>query len=413
MVAELREDAARSTGLVREYTGLVAADATAPAPRRRPAGLDPRQHRELRPVAHPLRRQGHREEGSAERRSPRPSGRGSRAPRSVPCWASSAARCSGSSTRSTRRRAGCCSSRPTSSTSSASSTPTPPTSGSGSACTRRPTACSSPRCRGCATTSTSRSAGCPTSSSRPDCSTTASRASPRRSRAGRRGSLLDILGSPEQREIMDHLTGVMSLLEGHADVVMDGVGPSVIPSVKDIRKKFTRRRQGVGMLDKFLRRALGLDAKMAQYRDGAAFVRGVVDKVGMADFNVVWQDPAHLPTKAEIADPAAWVTRVLVTGRRDRARPRRRRHPGGRTAGARRRRPRLRPRPGRLLGRRRLAGPAGRRRLRGARAALARRRRHRRPRPARGVRRGRDPRGRADGRARRRRDRLDPGQGRG
>ena len=123
-----------------------------------------------------------------------------------------------------------------------------------------------------------------------------------------KGSLLDILGSPEQREIMDHLTGVMSLLEGHADVVMDGVGPSVIPSVKDIRKKFTRRRQGVGMLDKFLRRALGLDAKMAQYRDGAAFVRGVVDKVGMADFNVVWQDPAHLPTKAEIADPAAWVT---------------------------------------------------------------------------------------------------------
>ena len=85
-----------------------------------------------------------------------------------------------------------------------------------------------------------------------------------------KGSLLDILGSPEQREIMDHLTGVMSLLEGHADVVMDGVGPSVIPSVKDIRKKFTRRRQGVGMLDKFLRRALGLDAKMAQYRDGAA-----------------------------------------------------------------------------------------------------------------------------------------------
>ena len=126
-----------------------------------------------------------------------------------------------------------------------------------------------------------------------------------------RGSLLEVLGTPEQRAIMDELTGVMSLLEGHADVVMDGVGPGVIPSVKEIRKKFTQRRQGVGVLDKLLRRALGLDAKMAQYRDGARFVRGVVDKVGMADFNVVWQDPAHLPTKAEIADPAAWVTRVL------------------------------------------------------------------------------------------------------
>ena len=128
---------------------------------------------------------------------------------------------------------------------------------------------------------------------------------------GQRGSLLDVLGTPEQRAIMDHLTGVMSLLEGHADVVMDGVGPAVIPSVAEIRKKFNTRRKGAGPLDRFLRRALGLDAKMAQYRDGAKFVRGVVDKVGMADFNVVWQDPAHLPTKAEIADPAAWVSRVL------------------------------------------------------------------------------------------------------
>ena len=128
---------------------------------------------------------------------------------------------------------------------------------------------------------------------------------------GQKGSLLDVLGTPEQKAIMDHLTGVMSLLEGHADVVMDGVGPTVIPSLAEIRKKFNRRRKGQGVVDKFLRRALGLDAKMAQYRDGAKFVRGVVAKVGMADFNVVWQDPAHLPTKAEIADPAAWVSRVL------------------------------------------------------------------------------------------------------
>ncbi len=129
--------------------------------------------------------------------------------------------------------------------------------------------------------------------------------------SGPRGSLLELLSTPEQREIMDHLTGVMSLLEGHADVVMDGVGPGVIPSVDEIRKKFTRRRQGMGPIDKLLRRILGLDAKMAQYRDGARFVRGVVDKVGMADFNAVWAEPAHLPTKAEIADPSAWVSRVL------------------------------------------------------------------------------------------------------
>ena len=128
---------------------------------------------------------------------------------------------------------------------------------------------------------------------------------------GGNGSILDLVSTPEQKEILDRVTGVMSLLEGHADVVMDGVGPTVIPSVEQIRKKFNQRRQGVGTLDKLLRRLLGLDAKMAQYRDGAVFVRHVVDKVGMDDFNAVWSGPESLPSKAEITDPDAWITRVL------------------------------------------------------------------------------------------------------
>src|SRR5919107_244846 len=123
-------------------------------------------------------------------------------------------------------------------------------------------------------------------------------------------SLLDVFSTPEQRVVMDRITGVMSLLEGHADVVMDGVGPTVIPSVDEIRTKFNKRRKGAGYLDRVLRRLLGMDAKMAQYRDGAAFVRAVVDKVGMDDFNAVWATPANLPSKAEIADPGSWVRRV-------------------------------------------------------------------------------------------------------
>jgi coenzyme F420 biosynthesis associated uncharacterized protein len=127
----------------------------------------------------------------------------------------------------------------------------------------------------------------------------------------RGGSLIDLMSSPEQKQIIDRVTGMMSLLEGHADVVMDGVGPSVIPSVAAIRKKFDRRRKGSGSLDRLVRRLLGLDAKMAQYRDGAAFVRGVVNKVGMAEFNAVWESPEHLPSKTELGDHDAWITRVL------------------------------------------------------------------------------------------------------
>jgi coenzyme F420 biosynthesis associated uncharacterized protein len=127
----------------------------------------------------------------------------------------------------------------------------------------------------------------------------------------RGGSIVDLMSTPEQKEILDRVTGMMSLLEGHADVVMDGVGPTVIPSVETIRGKFNQRRKGVGTLDKILRRVLGLDAKMAQYRDGAAFVRGVVDKVGMAEFNAVWEHPDNLPSKAELSEPEGWVARVL------------------------------------------------------------------------------------------------------
>lgn len=125
------------------------------------------------------------------------------------------------------------------------------------------------------------------------------------------GSLIDAVSTPEQKAIVDRVTGVMSLLEGHADVVMDGVGPSVIPSVAEIRRKFNKRRKGVGVLDRLLRRTLGLDAKMAQYRDGAKFVRAVVDKAGMDEFNAVWERPENLPSKAEIGDPQAWIARVL------------------------------------------------------------------------------------------------------
>jgi len=123
-------------------------------------------------------------------------------------------------------------------------------------------------------------------------------------------SLLELFATAEQREVLDRVTAVMSLLEGHADVVMDGVGPEVIPTVGDIRRKFNERRKGSGYVDRVLRKLLGLDAKMAQYRNGAAFVRGAVDAVGMEGFNAVWAEPANLPSRKEIGDPEAWVRRV-------------------------------------------------------------------------------------------------------
>lgn len=122
--------------------------------------------------------------------------------------------------------------------------------------------------------------------------------------------LMELLQSPEQREVFDRLLALSTLLEGHADHVMDAVGPSVVPSVATIRQRFTARRRGGGLLDRILRALLGVDAKVRQYAVGAAFTRQVVEAVGMSGFNAVWTSPETLPLRSEISDAPAWLRRV-------------------------------------------------------------------------------------------------------
>jgi coenzyme F420 biosynthesis associated uncharacterized protein len=121
---------------------------------------------------------------------------------------------------------------------------------------------------------------------------------------------LEVL-SDQGRDVMERVTAVMSLLEGHADVVMDAVGERVIPELATIRSRFDARRHHARGREKFLRRLMGFDAKTAQYVDGAAFVRTVVDRAGHAGLAAAFAAPANLPTPTEIAEPAIWVTRVL------------------------------------------------------------------------------------------------------
>jgi coenzyme F420 biosynthesis associated uncharacterized protein len=125
-------------------------------------------------------------------------------------------------------------------------------------------------------------------------------------------SLLELVQTPEQRAVLDRVTGLMSLLEGHADVVMDGVGPDVVPTVVAIRKGFEGRRRSANPVERLLRRLFGIEMKMKQYAEGAAFVRAVVDDVGMTGLNRVWSGPEMLPTGAEIREPASWLARTAA-----------------------------------------------------------------------------------------------------
>jgi coenzyme F420 biosynthesis associated uncharacterized protein len=129
-------------------------------------------------------------------------------------------------------------------------------------------------------------------------------------RGGEGESLIEAMQTPRQREILDKMTSVMTLVEGHGDYVMDAVGPSVVPSVAEIRAKFSARRGSAGRIEQAIRRILGIDLKMKQYEQGSRFVAEVVNEAGMATFNKVWTSPDTLPTKDELTSPRSWLERV-------------------------------------------------------------------------------------------------------
>ncbi|HET9518533.1 MAG TPA: zinc-dependent metalloprotease [Actinoplanes sp.] len=125
-----------------------------------------------------------------------------------------------------------------------------------------------------------------------------------------RSSIIDLVQTPAQKAVLDRLTALMTLLEGHAEFVMDGVGPEVIPTVDTIRERFNQRRAHGNPVEKAIRRILGVEAKMRQYAEGRSFVHGVVERVGMAGFNKVFSSPLTLPRLDELSNPDAWVDRV-------------------------------------------------------------------------------------------------------
>lgn len=133
--------------------------------------------------------------------------------------------------------------------------------------------------------------------------------------SGEDGGMLGLvraMQSDRGRQALDRLLVLGTLLEGHADHVMDAVGPAVVPSVSTIRSRFeARRSRKQPVLQRLIRALIGMDAKMRQYTRGKRFVDEVVGQVGMARFNRIWTGPDTLPLPAEIEEPDRWISRVL------------------------------------------------------------------------------------------------------
>ena len=124
------------------------------------------------------------------------------------------------------------------------------------------------------------------------------------------GGLVALFATAEQREVLDRIGGMMSLLEGHGDLTMDRAGVGLIPSAPRFSRVLRARRARKAGLAKVVQKLAGVDAKLKQYELGERFIGAVEDAGGPALVRRVWDGPELLPTMAEIRQPGLWVARV-------------------------------------------------------------------------------------------------------
>jgi coenzyme F420 biosynthesis associated uncharacterized protein len=124
------------------------------------------------------------------------------------------------------------------------------------------------------------------------------------------GGLVALLANEQQRELLQQVQGLMSLLEGHGDVTMDRAGADRIPSAERFQRVLRQRRQQVSPIARQLQKLVGLEAKLKQYQQGEDFIAAVEARGGTELLDRAWRGPEWLPTLDEIREPDRWIARV-------------------------------------------------------------------------------------------------------
>lgn len=124
-------------------------------------------------------------------------------------------------------------------------------------------------------------------------------------------SLFRAAWTPLSHDAMGRLHALMTLVEGYATFVMDAVGARVLGDHPRLKEVMDRRKRSTSPGEVLLERLLGLELKRRQYEEGVRFCRYVAGMRDIAQLNRAWDNPESLPTTEELADPDAWIARVL------------------------------------------------------------------------------------------------------
>lgn len=125
------------------------------------------------------------------------------------------------------------------------------------------------------------------------------------------GGLVGLFATDEQRVVIDQVQALMSLLEGHGNVVMDRLGTIHVTGQERMSAALRARRETGGM-SRQLRKLMGIEMKMRQYEVGERFITRIEEKVGIQALDAAWEGPEYLPTLHELEEPDRWLDRVGV-----------------------------------------------------------------------------------------------------
>jgi coenzyme F420 biosynthesis associated uncharacterized protein len=128
--------------------------------------------------------------------------------------------------------------------------------------------------------------------------------------AGGEGHWIERIMTPRQRDTFTRTQALMSLLEGYSNHVMNAAGAQILPNFAEIHRRFERRGERRGAVERAIMRLTGLDIKMEQYAAGERFADAVIAHRGREFLNRVWSDPELLPSLDEIRAPERWIARV-------------------------------------------------------------------------------------------------------
>ena len=123
------------------------------------------------------------------------------------------------------------------------------------------------------------------------------------------GGLVGLLATPEQRQLLDRTQALMSLLEGHGNLVMNRLGREHVAG-QERMAHILQARRSTGGVTALVQKLLGFEMKMRQYEIGERFCEAVAAEAGLRALDAAWRGPDSLPTLGELDTPVEWLRRV-------------------------------------------------------------------------------------------------------